>query len=130
MNITRKALCQACQRAFLILVINHLLEQGRSRMKPIQRTFLVVVVCQFMASHALAQTDHWAAGAGAFESSDYQTALNHFISARDGGLEGPAVHYNIAVSQFKLGRFDDAAETFRLIADRYPQMEGLLNQPV
>jgi hypothetical protein len=35
------------------------------------------------------------------------------------------VHYNIAVSQFKLQRYEAASRTFALIADRYPPMRGL-----
>jgi tetratricopeptide (TPR) repeat protein len=45
--------------------------------------------------------------------------------ARDAGQSGVAVHYNIAVCQFKLERFDDARMTFRHIADNYPKMRGL-----
>jgi tetratricopeptide (TPR) repeat protein len=36
-----------------------------------------------------------------------------------------AVHYNIAVCQFKLERFDEAWATFRHIAANYPGMRGL-----
>jgi tetratricopeptide (TPR) repeat protein len=72
-----------------------------------------------------ANTDDWEAGQQAFRERDYDSALFYFQSARDAGLDSPAVHYNIAVSQFKLGRFEEAAQTFALIARRFPQMRGL-----
>lgn len=69
--------------------------------------------------------DDWEAGKQAFAEGDYVAALNLFETARDEGLGGPAVHYNIAVSQFKLGHYDAAGQTFALIARRFPQMRGL-----
>ena len=70
-------------------------------------------------------TEDWASGQQAFAAGDYQSALLYFEMARDAGQPGVAVHYNIAVCQFKLERFDDARATFRYIADNYPQMQGL-----
>lgn len=75
-------------------------------------------------AHA-ASTDRWAAGQQAFRERDYSSALLYFQSARDAGLDGPAVHYNIAASQFKLGRYDEAARTFTLIERRFPKLRGL-----
>lgn len=72
-----------------------------------------------------ATTDDWAAGQQAFQARDYAAALLHFQQARAAGVDGPAVHYNIAVSQFKLERYEAAAQTFALIARRFPQMRGL-----
>ncbi len=76
------------------------------------------------AVHA-ATTDDWTAGQQAFQARDYASALLHFQRARAAGLDGPAVHYNIAVSQFKLERYEAAAETFTLIGSRFPRMRGL-----
>lgn len=67
----------------------------------------------------------WDSGSQAFENGDYAAALVFFELARDKGLEGPAVHYNIAVSQFKLGRYDAAGRTFSLIVHQFPKMRGL-----
>lgn len=72
-----------------------------------------------------APADEWASGSQAFESGDYLSALRFFEMGRDMGLDGPAVHYNIAVSQFKLRQYEAAARTFSLIADRFPSMRGL-----
>ena len=78
-----------------------------------------------LAGTVAAETDEWAAGQVAFGTGDYETALTHFENARDDGVTGPAVHYNIAVTQYKLEQFNEAGETFQLIATRFPQMEGL-----
>ena len=72
-----------------------------------------------------APADDWESGTRAFESGDYASALSFFEAARDSGLDAPAVHYNIAVSQFKLQRYEAAGRTFAMIADRYPPMRGL-----
>ena len=67
----------------------------------------------------------WASGQQAFASGDYDSAVVYFELARDAGQDGVAVHYNIAVCQFKLARFDEAGSTFRYIADNFPKMRGL-----
>jgi hypothetical protein len=77
------------------------------------------------ASVYAAAADNWESGKQAFVEGDYVAALNFFELARDEGLDGPAVHYNIAVSRFKLGHYDAAGQTFALIARRFPQMRGL-----
>jgi len=69
--------------------------------------------------------DDWSAGKQAFNAGDFASALVFFETARDAGLQGPAVHYNIAISQYKLGRYGAAQSTFELIARRYPKMRGL-----
>lgn len=67
----------------------------------------------------------WRAGQDAFASGDVDSALAFFTSARDQGMSGPAVHYNIAVCQYKLGEYAAARDTFAMIADRFPRMRGL-----
>jgi len=67
----------------------------------------------------------WESGSEAFAAGQYDEALRHFEAARDGGLSGPAVHYNIAVSQFSMGNYGAARRTFQLIARQFPSMRGL-----
>lgn len=69
--------------------------------------------------------DDWAEGQAAWNRADYSSALDHFLAARAAGLDSAAVHYNIAVSQYRLGRYADALETFTLIAERFPAMRAL-----
>jgi tetratricopeptide (TPR) repeat protein len=83
------------------------------------------IVLLVMAMATAAPPEHWEVGRLAFENGDYASALASFVAARDAGLDGPAVHYNIAVSQYKLGRYRQAAQTFGLLADRFPAMRGL-----
>ena len=70
-------------------------------------------------------TNDWRSGQQAFAAEDYAAALHFFRSTRDSGLQSPAVHYNIAVCQFKLGDYVAARQTFQLIADSFPRMRGL-----
>jgi hypothetical protein len=69
--------------------------------------------------------EDWLSGQQAFASGDFESALVYFELARDAGHDGVAVHYNIAVCQFKLARYDDARTTFRYVADNFPKMRGL-----
>jgi len=67
----------------------------------------------------------FAAASAAFNDSDYSQALSLFQNARDAGIEGPSVHYNIGVCQYRLGNYDGADAAFRAVADGYPAMRGL-----
>lgn len=90
------------------------------------RALCLTLALLALASTALAAiADEWASGRQAFRDGDYASALLYFRTARDAGLDSPAVHYNIAVSQYKLGRYEEAGQTFALIARRFPQMRGL-----
>jgi len=67
----------------------------------------------------------WTAGTTAFQEGDFQVALRHFEAEIHAGLDGPAVHYNVAVCHFKLAQFEQSRASFQLIANRYPNMRGL-----
>lgn len=67
----------------------------------------------------------WEMGGEAFAARQYETALSYFEDARDAGLAGPAVHYNIAVCQYSLGDYRAARRTFQLIARQFPSIRGL-----
>jgi len=67
----------------------------------------------------------FSAGSAAVAEEDFERALDQFLRARDLGMAGPAVHYNIGVCQYRLGRFASATSTFNLIADSYPAMQPL-----
>jgi hypothetical protein len=90
----------------------------------IRLAFALSVYFLTATANAAIEND-WQAGKQAFATGDIESALVFFETARDAGLEGPAVHYNIGVSQFKLGRYRDARQTFEFIARRFPQMRGL-----
>ena len=86
------------------------------------------IICLALAASfagAAAVADDWSAGKQAFATGDFASALVHFERAREAGLDSPAVHYNIGVTQFRLGRYGEASESFRLIARRFPAMRGL-----
>jgi len=80
----------------------------------------------FAAGPNTANTD-WEDGLAAYARDDFAAALSAFRAARDAGQQGPAVHYNIAVCEFKLGKFDDARATFEILARDFPAMRPLAN---
>lgn len=92
------------------------------------RLIRIATLSVLLASSSLAAAtiaEDWEAGKQAFSAGDYESAIVFFETARDAGLDGPAVHYNIAVVQFKLERFTAAQYTFETIARRFPKMRGL-----
>ena len=87
---------------------------------------LVALLLVLLTGGAAANSSaDWESGRAAFASGQYDAALSYFEAARDSGLGGPAVHYNIAVCQYSLGDYLAARGTFQLIAQRFPTMQGL-----
>ncbi|HEU4617498.1 MAG TPA: tetratricopeptide repeat protein [Gammaproteobacteria bacterium] len=64
-------------------------------------------------------------GTRAYASGDYRKALAYFQQARSAGIDGPAIHYNLAVCNYRLRSYPEAESEFRLIAERYPAMRAL-----
>lgn len=57
------------------------------------------------------------AGVEAAGAGDHETALAHFRAAREAGLDTPALHFNLGVTLYRLGRLDAAATAFERAAD-------------
>lgn len=93
----------------------------RSAVMPLALALLLAQAPQVAAEPSA----DWQAGQDAFAAGDVASALVFFTSARDQGLPGPAVHYNIAVCQYELGDYAAARDTFAMIAGRFPKMRGL-----
>lgn len=55
-------------------------------------------------------------GREAFSAGEYQRALDHFETAKTSGIESLTLDYNIAVSLYRLGRFDEARVAFLALA--------------
>jgi tetratricopeptide (TPR) repeat protein len=83
--------------------------------------FLVPAIAHSHSAAALQQFD---SGKQAFAAQDYATALNAFEGAVAAGMSGPAVHFNIGVCSYKLGRWARAETAFREVAHT-PQMAAL-----
>jgi tetratricopeptide (TPR) repeat protein len=96
-----------------------------------------IVLCFSLCAYFALVTRGWAqepqdlasrafsAGSAAYAEADYLRALAFFQDARDAGIQGPAVHYNIAVCHYRLGDYPAADSEFSLIAERYPAMREL-----
>ena len=99
------------------------LTESNRIVKSVTGRLLIAISVLLIAIHVHA--DEWADGNEAFARDDYAAALGFFEAARDSGIAGPAVHYNIAVCQYELERYEKAGETFAFIAREYPRMAGL-----
>ena len=98
-------------------------------------TFRSFVVCLLLVASAVvfnpaarAQTvssDLFASAQSAFERDDFASALVLFRQALAAGSTGPAVHYNIAVCEYRLGDFAAAERSFRALAADYPELREL-----
>ena len=87
--------------------------------------FFAALLLVLSQSAAADTATEWESGQEAFLQGEYASALLSFQSARNSGLDSPAVHYNIAVCHFKLEQYEQAAQGFLLLGERFPQMRGL-----
>lgn len=92
-----------------------------------------VLLLLWLAGSAVAATppgdetqarDQFAAGTRSYHAGDYVAALAAYRAALEAGLSGPAVHYNIGVCAWELGRLDEAEAAF-LAASEHPPTAGL-----
>jgi tetratricopeptide (TPR) repeat protein len=67
----------------------------------------------------------FADGERAFAAGQYGEALRLFQEARAAGSTGPSSYYNIGVSQYVLGDYAAAEETFAALATEFPAMREL-----
>src|SRR5688572_18813688 len=84
----------------------------------------LVLVPAIARAHSAAALQQFDSGKQAFAAQDYAAALNAFEGAVAAGMSGPAVHFNIGVSAYKLSRWERAETAFREVA-RTPEMAAL-----
>jgi hypothetical protein len=86
---------------------------------------LVLIACSLVPQVSSAAADSaFAAASAAFERGDFAGALTLFEAAR-AGADGPAVPFNIAVCEYKLGRYAEAEAEFASLGARFPAMHAL-----
>ncbi|MGH8235969.1 MAG: tetratricopeptide repeat protein, partial [Steroidobacteraceae bacterium] len=83
--------------------------------------FLIPIAARAQSAQA---THQFEIGKQAVAAQDFAAALDAFEAAAAGGLSGPAVHFNIGVCAYRLGRWSRATAAFREVA-RTPQMSAL-----
>jgi tetratricopeptide (TPR) repeat protein len=83
--------------------------------------FLAPAIARAHTAEALQQFEM---GKQAVAAQDFASALDAFEAAAAAGMSGPAVHFNIGVCAYRLGRWSRAASAFREVA-RTPQMAPL-----
>jgi tetratricopeptide (TPR) repeat protein len=83
--------------------------------------YALLACLAFAASRSPAQDGGtFSSATAAFAAGDYQQALTLFEAARDEGVDGPAIQYNIGVCQYRVGAYAAAATTFTALRDRFP----------
>lgn len=66
--------------------------------------------------------DAYAGGVAAFKQGDFDRALTLFLEARREGQASEALRYNLAVTYYRLERYQDAARYFRSLLDTQPAL--------
>jgi tetratricopeptide (TPR) repeat protein len=75
--------------------------------------FLAPVIASAHTPEALRQFE---VGKQAVAAQDFASALDAFEAAAAAGMSGPAVHFNIGVCAYRLGRWSRATSAFREVA--------------
>ncbi len=75
-------------------------------------------------AHSAEALQQWDVGKQAVAAQDYAAALSAFEAAAAAGMSGPAVHFNIGVCAYRLGRWSRATAAFNEVA-RTPEMAAL-----
>lgn len=92
------------------------------------KVLLVLAIALVASSSAAAPssraTVYFSEAKAAFEAQEYSRALALFERALEGGMEGPAIHYNIGVAAYRGGDLPRAERAFRE-AGRTPSMAAL-----
>ena len=83
--------------------------------------FLAPVIAR---AHSAAALQQFEIGKQAVAAENFAAALDAFEAAVAEGMTGPAVHFNIGVCAYRLGRWSRSAAAFREVA-RTPQMAAL-----
>ncbi|MEF8823968.1 MAG: tetratricopeptide repeat protein [Desulfohalobiaceae bacterium] len=75
---------------------------------------MVFLVASAMPVHASQAHE---AGIEAFEAGDYERALRHLKQAEAEGVRTPNLRYNLGVTYYRLGQYQEAEEAFRVLAE-------------
>lgn len=73
----------------------------------------VAMIFIAMAAVSVHASEAHEAGIEAFEAGDYQRALRHFEQAEAEGVRTPNLRYNLGVTYYRLGQYQEAEEAFR-----------------
>lgn len=92
----------------------------------VARRFLSLVLIlgiSFTAMPAFASEAH-EAGIQAFKEGDYHRAVQYFRQAEAEGVQTPNLRYNLGVTNYRLGQYEQAEQEFLLLAEN-PQWRHL-----
>lgn len=78
-----------------------------------KKYFATLLLGLALSSTVLASNDpDFQAGLQAFRAGDYATALEHFESAQQAGVDSPGLYYNLGVVHYRLGHYEQARQAF------------------
>lgn len=87
---------------------------------------LLVILALLVAPRCPAQdADAFASATAAFQTGDFERALALFEAALAGGVDSPALHYNLGVSQYRVGAYAESAATFSRVRARFPALAAI-----
>jgi tetratricopeptide (TPR) repeat protein len=76
-------------------------------------TLLALLLAVPVAVSAATAREAFQRGVEAAQEDEYQQAIEHFEAARRAGLDTGALHFNLGVALYRVGRFNDAEAAFR-----------------
>ncbi len=85
----------------------------------------IPVLAQNVTQNAAQDATATSSGIEAFNQGEYQRALGLFEAAELAGNQTDSLDYNIAVSLYRLGRYDEAKERFLMLVDK-PEWQVLV----
>ncbi|VVS90930.1 VWA domain-containing protein [Desulfoluna spongiiphila] len=79
---------------------------------------LMIALCLVMPrpARALDLASPLEKGVTAFDAGDYESALTHFIEGQLSDPDNPDIDFNIGTAYYRLGKFDEAAQSFERAA--------------
>jgi len=93
---------------------NMLLKEFKASM-----SVLTMLIMLFISSVTLAQTeaDYFAKGVKASGSGQHEAALKQFQMAKKAGMKSAVLDYNLAVTYYRLGRYEESRKIFMKLTD-------------
>lgn len=80
-------------------------------------TLLALLLAAPVALSAATAREVFQRGVEAAREDEYQQAIEHFEAARRAGLDTGALHFNLGVALYRVGRIDDAEAAFHRAVD-------------
>jgi hypothetical protein len=88
----------------------------------VKRTGRLLPVLTFLAVSHVCADEAYEQGIQAFNLGNYADAISYFLASS--ATTDPALHYNLGVSYYKLGRYEEASQSFLKVTES-PEMAAM-----